>query len=256
VGILVAYPQGLENSWNAGVCCGAAVTNDHDDVGFIRAMLAAIAAEGAVDRSRVYVSGLSNGGAMTQRLACEAANVFAAAAPLAFPTPYTDFASQCQPSRRLSVLSFMGLTDVVVPYANGTFGGALESFASWRAKNGCGPEPVDEHVDIGSSYCDYDRTCGGDSDVGLCSIRGSALPPPNEGLSGHVLYLNDDSIVLVDLIWDFFLPFGLPEPLPASGRGGLATIVGLLLVAALFALTRDRRRAGLTHSSRSRRTRR
>ena len=104
-GFLVAYPLGLhglpENpeasnpagwtsvsqligpSWKAGeFCCAGAFQNSEDDQGFLRAMIAAIAREGNIDLSRVYATGLSNGGAMTQELACEASNVIAAFGPV------------------------------------------------------------------------------------------------------------------------------------------------------------------------------
>jgi len=116
-GFLVAYPQGLFNSWNAGTCCGQAAAQNIDDVGFLRAMVDAIAAEANVDPRRIYATGLSNGGAMTQRLACDAADVFAAAAPMAFPIPFNPL-STCQPSRPIAVLMFMGLTDQLVPYSS------------------------------------------------------------------------------------------------------------------------------------------
>ena len=82
-GFLVAWPDGIDNSWNGISCCGTGVSSDVDDVGFIRAMVAAIQAEVNVDAGRIYVTGLSNGGAMSHRLACEAADVFTAAAPMA-----------------------------------------------------------------------------------------------------------------------------------------------------------------------------
>jgi polyhydroxybutyrate depolymerase len=71
-GFLVAWPQGLGDlpSWNAGECCGFAVQNDIDDVGFARAVVADVAARTAIDSSRVYATGQSNGGGMTQRLGC------------------------------------------------------------------------------------------------------------------------------------------------------------------------------------------
>jgi polyhydroxybutyrate depolymerase len=242
LGLLVAYPDGLDNSWNAGVCCGGAVTNDEDDVGFIRAMVAAIQAEASVDASRIYATGLSNGGAMTHRLACEAADVFAAAAPLAFPTPYTDFANQCQPSRSIPVLMFMGLTDVLIPYSGGTFGSALGSFDSWRTKNVCGAQPPPEqHVDFGGSYCDVDLTCAANTQVGLCSIRGTAFDPPLDIFSGHVLYFNDDALALADTIWQFFTEGSLaPAPVPSLAPAAMLALAGGL--AAVGAVLRKRRR--------------
>src|SRR5262249_44803117 len=72
-GFLVAYPDGVNNAFNAGTCCGNPTV---DDVAFIRAMVSQVEAEATVDSSRVYVTGLSNGGAMTQRLACDAADLF------------------------------------------------------------------------------------------------------------------------------------------------------------------------------------
>ena len=243
IGILVAYPDGLANSWNAGVCCGTAAANDEDDVGFIRAMVAAIQAEADVDADRIYVTGLSNGGAMTHRLACEAADLFAAAAPLAFPTPYVDFDTECLPSRRIPVLMFMGLTDVLIPYSGGAFGGAGESFHAWRAKNGCSVfPPPEEHIDIGGSYCDVDLSCADDAEVGLCSIRGTAFDPPLDPFSGHILYINDDAVVIADRVWKFFRDGQLaPLPLPVPSAGPTALLGLAVAVAALGALGLRRR---------------
>src|SRR5688572_12607315 len=93
-GFLVVYPQGVGNAWNGGVCC----TSTPTDVEFIRALVANMHVEANVDAARVYATGLSNGGAMTHRLACEAADLFAAAAPLAFPISLSP-PSSCDPSR-------------------------------------------------------------------------------------------------------------------------------------------------------------
>jgi polyhydroxybutyrate depolymerase len=240
-GFLVAYPDGLGNSWNAGVCCGSAAANDEDDVGFIRAMVAAIQAEGNVDADRVYATGLSNGGAMTHRLACDAADVFAAAAPLAFPTPYVDFAAGCNPSREIPVLVFMGLTDVLVPYAGGFFGGAVESFEEWRAKNACGGAAPEEHVELGGSYCDVDTSCAGATQVGLCSIRGTAFAPPLDIYSGHILYINDDQVVIPNEIWKFFQHGSLTATAVPGLPPGAAVLVAAGLAGAGAAALRRRR---------------
>lgn len=235
-GFLVAYPDGLDQSWNAGTCCAPSTTNGVDDVGFIRAMVLAIQAEGNVDASQIFVTGLSNGGAMTHRLACEAADVFVAAAPLAFPTPYSDFATECTPSATIPVLLSMGLTDVLVPYEDGFFGGAVESFEAWRSKNGCGAAAPEEHLYMGQSYCDVDLSCGSGTQVGLCSVYGTAFGPPLEDVSGHVLYINDDGIVFADVIWQFFQSGSLasfdtgPPPVPQVPAMGVGTSISLGLV--------------------------
>jgi len=245
LGILVAYPDGIGNTWNAGVCCGG---NTEDDVGFIRAMVDAIELEGNVDASRIYVTGLSNGGAMSHRLACEAADIFAAAAPLAFPTPYDDFATECQPSAEIPLLLTMGLTDVVVPYEGGTFGGAVESFDAWRQKNTCGSEPPEDRIELGGSFCDIDTSCASSTQVGLCSVRGSALDPPLDIYSGHILYINDDSLVMSDLIWEFFQTGSIQQPphgVPALGPLAVMALALTLAAAGAVRLGRERGRATL-----------
>src|SRR5262249_46752885 len=128
-GFLVVYPQGTNDAWNAGTCCGNSTI---DDVGFLRALVASISTEANTDGRRVYATGLSNGGAMTQRLACDAADLFAAAAPMSFPIPLRPL-SACQPVRSMPVLTVMGLTDVLVVYSGGPFGSGPSRVAHSRA---------------------------------------------------------------------------------------------------------------------------
>lgn len=234
-GFIVVHPQGLFGqpddpeavnlpdgpSWNAGICCGKAVTTQVDDVGFVRTLVEALAAEGNIDRTRVYATGLSNGGAMSQALACNAADLFAAAAPLAFPIPF-DPPTACQPSRPIPVMNFMGLTDALVPYdGNGFTISAAASFAQWRANDGCGSDSVEETVVTGTSRCETDTSCAAGVEVALCSIN-STFPPP---FAGHVLYVNPD-LVLADVAWDFLSRFSLPStPPPLPTRVGNAKLL-------------------------------
>jgi polyhydroxybutyrate depolymerase len=203
-GFLVAYPDGYKNAFNAGTCCGNAGI---DDVAFIRAMVSQVEGEATIDPSRVYVTGLSNGGAMTQRLACDAADLFAAAAPMAFPIPLNP-RTECQPSRSMPVLTFMGLTDVLVQYNGKAFGTAPDTFAYWRDIDGCTGEPT--RVDSGKSYCETYTTCGLGTQAGLCSITAQALPV----FSGHILYLNPD-FNLAQVAWSFLSQFTLQAVGPA-----------------------------------------
>ncbi len=225
-GFAIAWPQGLFGapgdpegnntpagpSWNGGWCCGQAAQDLPDDVGFLRTLVDAIGAEVAIDRSRVYATGLSNGGEMTQRIACEAADLFAAAAPLAFPIGLVPITA-CAPSRPIAVLTFQGLTDTLVPYdGGGPFYSAAESFAHWRAQSGCGDGAVEEEVVQGASRCDTDTSCADGVEVGLCSITSTFVVI----FPGHLLYINEDFDLAV-LIWDFLSRFALPgEPPPVA----------------------------------------
>jgi polyhydroxybutyrate depolymerase len=211
-GFLLAHPDGVNNAWNAGICCG---NRGVDDVAFLRAVVAAIRAEGNVDARRVYATGLSNGGAMSQRLACDAADVFAAAAPLAFPLPFAPLSS-CRPARAIPVLTFMGLTDELVAYEGGPFPSAPDTIAYWREVDGCRGTAPDETVVAGASRCETWTRCAGDVAAGLCSITARSFG--NTSFDGHVLYLNDD-LVLADVAWAFLSRFRLPETLTTVRAG-------------------------------------
>ena len=67
-GVLVAYPEGVRRSFNAGLCCGESVTQGVDDVSFLADVVDDLRARGA---SRISVVGFSNGAMMAYRLACE-----------------------------------------------------------------------------------------------------------------------------------------------------------------------------------------
>src|SRR6185503_15380828 len=104
------------SSWNAGdFCCGNAQSQGLDDVGLAKAIVAEVSSKACIDPKRVYATGLSNGGAMSHRLACEAADVFAATAPVSYPLDFTPF-DKCQPSRPIAVIHQHALGDAVVPY--------------------------------------------------------------------------------------------------------------------------------------------
>lgn len=215
-GFLVVYPDGLRNAWNAKLCCG---NRDVDDVGFLRAVIEAVAAETPVDRRRVYATGLSNGGAMTHRLACDAADVIAAAAPMAFPLADLP-ATGCQPARAIPVLTVMGLTDMLVRYDGGPFGSAPDTFRYWRDVNGCRGDAPESVTERGRSRCEIDTGCSGGVAVGLCSVTARAFPGTT--VDGHILYWNDD-FVLAEVVWQFFSQFRLPDDVEPVRE---ATLVG------------------------------
>lgn len=146
-GYIVAYPQGVARSWNAGSCCGTAWTDSVDDVQFTRDLLALITKDWCIDPKRIYATGFSNGGFLSHRLACEMADVFAAVAPVSGVLGVD--AKECNPSRPMPIIDFHGTSDPIVPYNGGTpivpidlgpilaFRSVADSMSIWRQKDGC-----------------------------------------------------------------------------------------------------------------------
>lgn len=148
-GMIIVYPDGIEHKWNDG---RAEVHKDGpvDDTGFLLALIDRLATRLPVDRSRIYVTGFSNGGGMTQWMACQAADKIAAIAVVG-RTLHEPMRKQCNPARPLPVLFILGEDDPVVPYAGGaqpisttpnmtTLSGP-DSAAFWAQKAGAANKP-------------------------------------------------------------------------------------------------------------------
>lgn len=113
--LLNALGRGFLLSWNAGTCCSYAKENNVDDVGFIRAVVAEVKKKYPVDAKRIYASGISNGGMMSYRLACEASDVFAAIGVVSGALTYAN----CKPTQPVSVIHIHGTADQNVPLLGG-----------------------------------------------------------------------------------------------------------------------------------------
>jgi polyhydroxybutyrate depolymerase len=113
-GFIVVYPNSPDNSWNAGTCCAFNATT-RDDIGFARALVDEISSQACVDSKRIYTTGMSNGAFMSYRLACEAADLFAASAPVAGKIGIQG----CAPSRPIPLIAFHGTADGLVAYDTG-----------------------------------------------------------------------------------------------------------------------------------------
>lgn len=200
-GFVVVRPNGFGGlrSWNAGdFCCGQAQNQGLDDVGLILAIIDEVAATTCIDPQRIYATGISNGGALSHRLACEAADVFAAVAPVAYPIDRDPF-DQCAPSRPIAVMHSHGRADIIVPYDGSlTQPSTPESFAYWAATNGCMGDPTITYQNDDSSCATY-QTCDGGVATSLCTIDG-----------GHLLYVNNDDVPVAELSWQFLSQYVLP----------------------------------------------
>jgi polyhydroxybutyrate depolymerase len=202
-GFIVAYPEGVMNSWNAGECCGVAQEQGIDDVGFVRALVEAIEAEACVDPARIFATGMSNGGFMTNRLACEASDLFAAFAPVSAAL----VTIPCAPARAIPTMIFNGTQDALVPYDGGLFFGAQETFAFWVEASGCEGAPVTTY-DEGAATCETFDSCDEGAAVTLCTIEPMGhcwpgndfcpFPPANSDIAAN------------DAMWAFFAAHPLP----------------------------------------------
>lgn len=133
---IVAYPTatGQRPFWNVS----GSLPGKPDDVAYLRRLIGALTGDRVCgDRTRVAMTGLSNGGGMTARMACEAADLLSAAAPVA--GGYSTLPA-CKPARPLPVLEVHGMRDSVVPYGGRgpERAGAVDTFLSqWRIRDRC-----------------------------------------------------------------------------------------------------------------------
>lgn len=145
----VVYPDGLNRAWadlrSDNKRAGRVPPAGTDDVAFVVKLIEKFVADGTIDPKRVYITGLSNGGAMAMTLACARADLFAAAASVIMNL--TDASAKaCHPSRPVPMLVMNGTADPLIPFAGGkgTSRFAVEGFwstpdtmAFWRRANGC-----------------------------------------------------------------------------------------------------------------------
>ncbi|WP_239331423.1 PHB depolymerase family esterase [Frankia sp. CiP3] len=155
-GVAMAYPDGLNASWDAGTCCGRSAAEHIDDVGWLRALISHLEQHYPIDRRRVILVGFSNGGMLAYRYACENAPEIAGIAVVAASLQTPD----CAPEAPVSVVAVHGQLDERVPYAgadwSATLGTSLtsveNSLAPFRASAGCPPPSLPE--DSGSADSD------------------------------------------------------------------------------------------------------
>jgi polyhydroxybutyrate depolymerase len=148
-GFVVAYPDGYSNSWNDARGATDAADAGVDDVAFVAALIDDVAARTPIDQRRVYVTGISNGGMMSVRLACQLSERITAAAVVAANVPELQTAN-CAPVRAVPMMFVHGDQDPVAPRAGGALpfgegGNVLSTTASvafWNKRNGCSATPT------------------------------------------------------------------------------------------------------------------
>jgi len=213
---VVAYPDGLDRGWNDG---RGEIKHAADDVGFISAMIDDIAHNSKIDLKRVYATGMSNGGMMSNRLACELSPRLAAVALVASSGGAAAMKT-CRPAQPVGYLVIDGTADPIVPYAGGTVRimrgpsrgeviGAEATIQFWVKANGCGKElarrdlPNRANDGTSASVMDY---AGCKMPTKLYKIEGGGhtWPSSHPYLPKAIVGATSHQIDATEVIWEFF----------------------------------------------------
>ncbi|HYW24821.1 MAG TPA: PHB depolymerase family esterase [Terriglobales bacterium] len=147
LGWIAVYPDGVEDGWEPFGCCHHAGA---DDVAFIAQVVDGLERSDGVDPGRVYVTGISRGGMMAYRLACELSSRVAAIAPIEgnmADSAGSAGAVPCRPDRPVSVLAIHGSDDLEIPIDGGrsklnleevSYAPLTDVIADWRRLDACG----------------------------------------------------------------------------------------------------------------------
>lgn len=143
---LVVHPQGTKDGsnqpyWNAGIS-----TIGANDLLFLSQLIDSLKATYNIDNNCVYSTGMSNGGFMSNYLACNLSNKIAAIAGVT-GTIFTNWFSSCNPGRPVPVMHIHGTADPTVPYAGNSSMIAADTLVKmWRVKNNCNSVPSFSNV--------------------------------------------------------------------------------------------------------------
>ncbi len=117
-GVILVTPEGIDKRWNDGRPVIFNGDRMYDDVGFISTIIDTMAQDYGIDSNRVYVTGISNGGFMSVRLALELSNKITAVAPVT--AQITEAVESMVPELPISIMIINGVDDPFVPYNGGT----------------------------------------------------------------------------------------------------------------------------------------
>jgi polyhydroxybutyrate depolymerase len=227
-GFAVVYPYGLGNSWKDGRNPALRMTfwaPPGDDVEFLGKLVQTLVDQRIADLSRVYLVGLSNGGYMTYRMACERPELFAAFATLSATVP-TSYRTTCKPSRSVPLLMINGTADMVVPFYGNALPGVMSLYpVMYTAKlfaelNGCGkanesPVPGREAGGTTSVTVIYWSDCRDQAAVVLFRVNNGGHQSPSIGpgkvtpLGLQMLGMRNHDIDAAEEVWAFFRHYDL-----------------------------------------------
>lgn len=217
-GFIAVFPNGYSRlpggkfaTWNAGKCCGQARDRNIDDVGFLNEVIRRVQLQVRADPKRVFVTGMSNGGLMAYRLACETPQSIRAIAPVAG----TDNTAACNPARPVPVIHFHARDDTHVLFNGGAgkdafrrrdvvteFTSVPATIAKWVAINRAQAIPK-RVLTVPGANCDLHAAGSRGAPVQLCvtDTGGHSWPGVPSKRAGKEPSM---AISANDLMWNFF----------------------------------------------------
>lgn len=221
-GFILVYAQGKKGrigltSWNAGGCCGSSQEkrDNIDDVGYLKEVITQVQGTFSIDARRMYVSGMSNGSMLANRLACEIPDLIAGVATVSGTTQV----SQCNPTRTVQHIIIHGTDDTNVPYYggksesplnNGTFIAVEDEFKNWSKRNACSGDIATTSISkTGKDGTSADMlayaSCPKGKEVVLYRVNGGKHAWPGGRAGTNALERStSDSLVASKVILDFF----------------------------------------------------
>lgn len=217
---IVIYPQGFQNTWNDG---RPTTVNQLgvDDVNFFREMCTYAVANLAVDNSKIYVTGLSNGGFMASRLGCELSDRIAAIAVVG-ATFEQGIYTNCSPSKSMPTIIIQGSLDPFVPFNGGIVlpgagGNAVShtlAITKWVNINNCQTTPITTNLpDVSNdgttvTQSKYLGGTNGSEVVGyVVNNGGHTWPQGLQYATEAIIGKTSQDINANEVIWTFFKKF-------------------------------------------------
>jgi polyhydroxybutyrate depolymerase len=216
---IVVYPDGVEQSWNYTRGFPEYDVNPLDDTAFLKTLIDDLSLDLNIDRQRVYVTGFSNGGFMTQRLACEAYDTFAAFAVIG-ATVTNGFVEICEGSPPVHIMFIHGTHDESIPWGGLAREDGLvitwsvfDSLTFWATHNHCNPEQSTQEP-LAQSGQSPDTSlilftlggCEDNTDIPFYIVEGGGhnIPGVPDRLDSDRFGAVNMDMRAPDTIWEFF----------------------------------------------------
>jgi polyhydroxybutyrate depolymerase len=214
-GFAIVYPDGYSRSWADGRGGTPADKSNIDDVKFLESVILALAARYPIDKGKVFITGHSNGGFMTQRMLIEKTNLFKAGVSVTAHIS-KNILQNSTPGKPISVAFISGTEDPLVPYEGGYVVdgeevlGAEDSVRRWIEWNGCNPQAsvkkIDEKRDETKLEMHSYKNCKENVNVRLYKIIGAGHMWP--GIAQQIPFINlgkpTEELNASEEVWTFF----------------------------------------------------